>query len=256
MQAAPSYNLRVNARLLSLVLLASQSLWACGAGSQAARAESGLHSYLVALRGDDPRPVYEMLPREQRETLDFAEWSRQWQESQAEREQQAQELEESLKTQGVLEEQAKVRFADGKVVTLRRLGKGWTLDQPLVARTQAETPQDALNVFSAAIEERALHSLLGILSQERRAAIELRLSALRASLATQANDNWRALYKLSETRAELIWHHEDVRYKVTLVNEDGNWLVDDLHLGPDPVVEEENEKETPEPAPAPSIRRF
>ncbi len=232
------------------------ALTACGGPGEGVRAQAGFQPYLQKLQGDDPRPVYNMLSRELRASISYSEWVAMWKESAAERKVQAAELEASLKAQGVLEERAQLQFADGKTLSLRRKNKGWTLDQALVGHTQADSPADALSVFLAAIKGRDLHALLQILSAERRTALEERLRELQESLDGQLGESWRELYLVSEDRAELNWSHEGVRYKVVLVRENGDWHVDDLHLGPDPLLDEAAPQLPGEPPPpAPPFRR-
>lgn len=243
------------------MLAASLGLSACGSAAQNTRADVGFNNYVRALRGDDPRPVYEMLTRDQQKNISFEEWSALWKDSQAERGLQAKQLEERLKTHGVLEERAKLQFDDGKLVTLRRNDRGWTLDQPLVSRSRADTPRDALNILSAAVTDRSVPALLQILSKERRQSVEKKIETIKQSLDSQLEDGWRELYFVdpkNPERAELVWSHQGVRYKVVLVKEDGDWLVDDLHLGPDPLVEEPTDEEAESagpPAPPPPFRR-
>jgi hypothetical protein len=202
------------------------SLAACGPSAQNARASTGLQSYLVALRGTDPRPVYEMLSAEQRKGTSYEQWAKRWSESKAERALQAEQIENSLRVQHGVDEEAQLRFDDGRTISLARSPEGWRLNQALLGRNRADQPDDALNLFSNAIRERRVDDMLQILSKRHRTRIETELRAF-----------------------------SGIRYKVVLVREEGEWLIDDVHMGPDPTLDPEEAKADDKSRPLELIRR-
>lgn len=231
------------------------SLAACGPSAQNARAHTGLHSYLVALRGTDPKPVYQMLSADQRKDTTYEQWAKRWRESKAERELQAQQIEDSLKIQQGVNEDAQLRFEDGRTISLARAPEGWRLNQALLGRNRADQPDDALNLFSNAVRERNVDDLLQILSKRHRTRIEEELGAFSDGLAAELAKGGSSPYLLSDTRAELAWNYEGIRYKVVLLREEGEWLIDDVHMGPDPTLDPEEAKADDKSRPLELLRR-
>lgn len=227
-------------------LLLGLSLLACGPVSKTPRAADSLGAYLSALRGSDPRPVYDMLTREQRAATPYEEWAADWKETEPEREHRAQLLEETLRTTPILREEALLTFEDGKFLTLARDDRGWHLDQALVGRSAAKTPDDALAIFATAIHGRDLETVLRILSDRRRQGIEEQLQQFDRGLREHLGDAAHEIYLVATDRAEMSWRKDGVRYKVVLIREDGDWHVDDVHLGPDMTAPEEEPEESPE----------
>lgn len=247
---APRYNKYMLARIaIASVLLASLS--SCGASANSSRARTGLDNYLVALRGNDPRPIYEMLSKEQRGAISYQEWSERWQKSKAERELQAQQIEDSLRVEQSVNEDARLRFDDGRTITLARAPDGWRLNQALVGRTQADSPEDALAIFSTALRERNVDNLLRILSKRHRANLETQLQSFYLGLEEELAKEDSSSYLLGDNRAELAWNYEGIRYKVVLVRHEGEWHIDDIHLGPDPTLNPEGSDEQAEDKPRP-----
>jgi hypothetical protein len=222
---------------LAITSLLLAGLMACGASAKTARARSGLDAYLIALRGDDPRPIYEMLTKEQRDAVTYEEWAKRWTESTAERELQASQIEDSLRVQQAVDEDASLRFEDGRTITLARAPSGWRLNQALVGRTKADTPEDALTIFSAALRERDIEGVFGILSKRRRSSFETQLRNFSHGLEEGRANAESSPFLLNKERAELAWNFEGTRYKVVLRKEEGEWYIDDIHIGPDPTVD-------------------
>lgn len=227
---------------------------ACGPSAQTSRARSGLDAYLIALRSENPRPIYEMLTKEQRKATSYEEWSKRWTESKAERELQAKQIEDSLQVQQAVDEDASLRFDDGRTITLARAPNGWRLNQALVGRTQADTPEDALTIFSAALRERDIDKVFGILSKRHRNSFETQLQNFTQGLEAELSNSENSPHLLSNERAELAWNFDGIRYKVVLVKDGGEWHIDDIHMGPDPTVDPE-EAEADTPAPIDLLRR-
>ncbi len=237
----PRYNTSVLTRfILGGFLLVS--LAACGPSAQNARARTGLQSYLVALRGTDPRPVYQMLTAEQRRATSYQQWAKRWNASKAERQLQAKQIEKSLLVQQGVDEDAQLRFDDGRTISLARAPDGWRLNQALLGRNRADKPDDALNLFSHAVRERNVDDLLQMLSKRHQTRIETELAAFSEGLAQELAKGGQSPYLLSDTKAELAWNYDGIRYKVVLVREEGEWLIDDVHMGPDPTLDPEEAK--------------
>ncbi len=236
MPKAPRYNEPMSFRL-ALTCALVLSVCACAPRAQHARARTGLQNYLQALRADDPRPVYEMLSEKQRTSTTYKAWSKRWQESKAERNAQATQIEESLRVRQGVDEDAQLLFEDGRTMSLARAAKGWRLNEALLGRNQADQPDDALRLFATAIRERDIGNLLQILSKRHRTRIQAEVEAFYLGLAEQLATGETSPYLLSDSRAELAWNYEGLRYKLVLIKEEGEWVIDDVHMGPDPTFE-------------------
>lgn len=198
-------------------------------------------AYLRVLRNSDARPAYEMLSDEERKRIPYKQWEAQWKLHESERKNQAEELEASLKTHGVVDASAVLRFEDGKRVSLQKEARGWRLDQALVSQKVASTPEDALTIFSVALTQGRVAPLLQILSKRHRDGITEKLQRFHSSLKSEL-ENDSEVFLVNEKRAEITWHVEELRYRLVLVLEDGDWYVDGIHLGPDPAYIEPEEK--------------
>ena len=236
----PSYNLEMLRHLAILCLVVA----ACGPAPQSSRARTGVDAYRQALESSDPRPLYKMLTREQRKQISYEQWVKLWQESKDERRLQAEQIANGLRVQETIEEKARVRFDDGRQMTMTRSTAHWGLNQALLGRHRASTAADAISIWAQALSLRDAEGMLDILSIRRREAIEKRLEELTKSLEVELANPDRNLYEPSPERAVLSWYHQGVHYKLTVVRENGDWRIDDIHLGPDPSEQEEAEDNT------------
>ncbi|MCP4446611.1 MAG: hypothetical protein GY811_14885 [Myxococcales bacterium] len=228
-------------------------LAACGPRARTAPADDGLQSYLQALRSDDPKPLYEMLTSEQRAAISYEAWVAQWRGSAAERAQQA-DLVES-RWEGQATARASVKYQDGQSIRLRESDAGWRLEQALVSTSTTPTPGEGLAQLLAALERQNLPALMALMSTERRTSIEERVHAFLEGLAEQSGDGHTNFHRISDTRHELVWNHEDVRYRLVFVLEGVNWRLNELHMGPDPAAVPEEEAAKTEPIVDGAIRR-
>ncbi|MBL4635964.1 MAG: hypothetical protein JKY56_19035 [Kofleriaceae bacterium] len=232
-----SYNSMVTWRLAPFFALL-MSLAACGSQALTPTARDGFSMYVSVLRNPDPRPAYQMLSDEDQKRIPYQEWAAKWKEHEQERQSQAEELEASLKVHGVVDAKAILRFEDGKRVTLQKEASGWRLDQALVSQSVANSPRDALTIFSVALTEGKLAPLLRILSKRHRDGIAKKLELFHDSLRGELAKDNSDIFLVNEKRAELTWSAGELRYRLVLVLEDGDWYVDDIHLGPDPAYDE------------------
>lgn len=237
MAAASRYNNLVFRRF---AILCALGLAACGPRAGTAPARAGLQTYLQALRSDDPRPLYEMLTKEQRNAIPYETWEASWTANATERAQQAEEVEHGWEQQ--VQARADVRYDDGQTVTLHQADDGWRLEQALVSQASAGSPEQALGQFLSALGRRDVSAVLALLSKERREAIVERLHNFQSGIDIQSRDGFSELYQVSESRAELNWSHLDVRYRLVFVLEGADWRLDEIHMGPDPAAIEAPEE--------------
>jgi hypothetical protein len=215
-------------------LLFCSALSACG-GARGATTESpaseAVQAYLGALRGDDARAAYAMLSTETRAQVSFEEFEQRWNETRPEREHQARALDEGLRGGQDLGERTRVRYADGKRVSLRREGAEWKLETGLVSQTHAGGPRDAIRILAEALVAKNYDRVMRILTDRRRSSITRNFDGFVTSLQKHVNDE---IAHISKDRAELQWDDDESRYKIVLRREGGEWRVDDVHIRPIP----------------------
>ncbi len=231
MHRDPRYN---NLVFRQIALTCALGLAACGPRAAMAPAADGLQAYLTALRSDDPKPLYDMLTSEQRTTIPYETWVATWKSHAAERAHQADLVED--RWQGHIFAHASVTYGDGQTVNLQQEDAGWRLEQAVVATSSAPTPQAGIAQLVTALERQDLPALFALMSADRRESIEQRLHTFLEGLVQQDLDGHSNLHKVSESRYELIWSHENVRYRLVFVLEHANWRLDEVHLGPDPAA--------------------
>lgn len=216
-----------------LLLLTSARLSACAAApaSQPAAAE-GFQLYIDALNDDDARTAYELLSAELRADMTFQQFAALWKASEQERRAQVRSLESTVEAAPTLGERAHIRYPDGKTVHLTRDPDGWRLEHELVSRTRATRPHDAVEIFSAALEERNYDRIMRILTERRRRGIASQVEAFTAGLRQHLTEGQEEIYLVGRDRAELKWINKGVQYKIVLRRESDEWRVDDLHVGP------------------------
>jgi hypothetical protein len=213
------------------VVVAAVLLVACsgaGIGGQQP-AESGVRTYIKALRSDNPRAAYEMFTSATRRQLSYAEFQVIWREHKGERLEQAKSLEEGLKEGSDLGETARVRYSDGKTVNMSRESGDWKLESGLVARGHASRPIDAVRILAESVAARDFDALMRILTARRRNGISREVDEFTSSLIESLDHE---VSQIGPDRAELIWETDSARYKIVLRKEADEWRVDDLHIRP------------------------
>ncbi len=235
---SPRYNISVFRRI---ALTGALALAACGPKAGSVSAAEGLQAYVKALRSDDPKPLYEMLTKAQKEAISYESWVAEWKSNAAERAWQANQV--SDRWTGQLQARAEVTYSDGQQVQLRQADRGWRLEQALVSRSTAPTAAIALEQLQAALARQDLPALFALMTQERRESIEQRLRDFQDGLSQQGDDGHSDFFAVGDKRYELSWRHLGVHYRLVFVLEGANWRLDELHLGPDPVAEPEEEEE-------------
>ena len=215
----------------TLVVAILVALGACGGatlGGQAP-AESGIRSYIRALRSENPRTAYNMLTAETRKQVSYPEFELIWRDHKGERLEQAKALEEGLKEGGDLGETARIRYSDGKTVNMSRQSGRWKLESGLVARGHASRPIDAVRILAEAVASRDFDALMRVLTARRRNGISREVDEFTSSLIDSLD---REVSQVGPDRAELIWETDSARYRIILRKESDEWRIDDFDIRP------------------------
>lgn len=239
------------ARVCGSLLAAALAVASVGCGGRLRTpppARTGAQAVVAALTGDDPAAAYQMLSRDARTRVSYEEFKLQWQASAVERAWQAARLREALTADPDAGERAAVTFADGKQVDLVRDQGPWRVEAPLVSRTHAARPREALRMFAEAIRAHDLDAFLNSLTRRRRQGLMRQVDGFLAGLERKVDGT---IEEIGNDRAELRWDEGGMRYRIVVRKEDGAWLIDDIHIQPAP-----RDESTPEPgtdAPPPDI---
>lgn len=186
-----------------------------GAGPQ-----ETLHKYVAAIDADQPVVAYALLDEGLRRQMTQAEFVSRWQ-----------ALKPELKAQAAL-----IRTALAKPVTARALlsfpagprahltlerGSEWKIEEGIAVAPQAATPIEAIRAFIRAVEQRSYETVMRTLVKSVRENIERdineRMSKLKAALNQEIEVNGN--------KARLQY---DPKFKIELMNEDGQWKILDL----------------------------
>jgi hypothetical protein len=199
---------------------------ACGAASRGGdrSPRDAVAAWNDAVKRNDPHTAYALLSGPLRRAISYEDFARRWQASARERSQQTTDLGAGLREEAGLGERARVTLADGKTADLVHEPSGWRLEAPLMAPVRASTPQDALRLLAAAIEARSYEGLLRILTQRRREALSLQVEAFERGLKSRLGEP----IEVSGDRVFFEWSEGRLRFRVTLVREQGEWRVEDV----------------------------
>ncbi|MEZ4400116.1 MAG: hypothetical protein R3B06_08865 [Kofleriaceae bacterium] len=212
-----------------------------GALRTRAPARTGTAEVIAVLAGDDPRAAYALLSTATRARVSFEEFRLQWEATAAERAWQVVRLREALAATPDAGERAAVTFPDGKTVELTRDQGRFRLQSPLVSRTRATRPREAVRLFAEAIHNRDLTALLGALTRRRRDGLTRQLDGFLAGLERKVDGT---LDEIGTDRAELRWDEGGMRYRIIIRKEDDEWRIDDIHIQPAPKDEPASDDES------------
>jgi hypothetical protein len=212
-------------RTLVVLALVVPALGCPGARGGSDRSpHDAVQSWTQAVRRDDPQAAYALLSAPLRRALPYEEFVRRWKETPQERTQQSVDLGAGLREEAGLGERARITLSDGKTADLVREPSGWKLEAPLMAPVRASTPQDALRLLAAAIESRSYEALLRILTQRRREALSLQVEAFERGLKSRLSEP----IEVNGDRVFFEWTEGRMRFRVTLIRENGEWRVEDV----------------------------
>ncbi len=179
-----------------------------------------LRRYADAIDADQPVAAYALLDEGLRRQMTQAEFVSRWRELRAELKVQAGLIRAALAKP--IAARAVLTYPTGPraQLTLER-GSDWKLEEGIAVAPGAATPIEAIRAFIRAVESRSYEAVMRTLAKSVRENIERdvqeRISKLKAALNQEI--------EVTGNRARLQY---DPKFRIELMNEDGQWRVLDL----------------------------
>lgn len=190
-----------------------------------------LHGYHQALERDDPQAAYALLSPSLQQGLPREQFEQLWQQQRPERIEQARQLGQllgpaggALRQPGALSQRALLTLPQGAQLAVTPVGGGWRVSEPDLQLVRAATPEDALRLLLAAVEQRSYPAMLRLLSASERQTLEAELreraERLRATLSRGQTP------EVNGERARLQY---DPRFFIELKREADGWRIADFN---------------------------
>jgi hypothetical protein len=210
--------------------VACATVLACACAPRGTQTPSGsavdaARGIAATLRDDDPHAGWNILAGSVRDRERYEDFAARWRASRNEREQRATAIETAVREGDQVGARAELELADGPKTTLVRERGGWRLETPLVARIDAASPNEALRLFSRALDDRSVPEILRLLTTSRREDVRRALERFATGLRAHLGD----ALDVSGDRATLSWHDGEHRYRIILKRESGEWRIDDFN---------------------------
>mgnify|MGYP001765074562 CR=1 FL=1 len=211
-------------RVIAVMIL---GLAGCATAGANRPATDGVRALVEALRANDPKRAYGLLSDDARRRLSYDAFAAEWAASEKERAWQVVALEEGLRGSPNAGERATVDAGGKSQLNLVRQDSAWKLETPLIAQAAATRPRDLVRMLAAAVQRRDLGAILNLLSGRRRDGMSEQLDGFLAGLSAHMN---ASIEMFGDDRAEMVWDHGGLRYRLVMRVEDGSWRLDDLHI--------------------------
>ena len=177
--------------------------------------------YIAAINRDDPQAAYALLGEQVQRQITAAEFAARWKQVKPELRRQASQLGSSAERP--MEIGATVTYRGGTRARLRFADGQWRIDGGISVSFQTATPLEALRTFIRAVERRSYDAVLKLLSRSVRQSIERDINDRLAKLKRWLGRDGEV--EITGDRARVRY---DARYKIELVNEDGQWKILDF----------------------------
>ncbi len=177
---------------------------------------AAITDYLAAIETDQPAAAYSLLSESLRKQITEQDFTVRWKSLRPELQAQAGPLRAAL-SKG-LEARAAVVSASGVRALLAHREKQWQVEESPVGPLATRTPAETLKAFVRAVEERDFDAVMRLLAKPFRESVEKEINE-RISKLRQALDRE---IEVSGQRARLRY---DPRFKLELINEDGQWKI-------------------------------
>lgn len=200
---------------LLVVLVLSGCPTATGAGPQ-----DTLLKYVAAVEGDQPGVAYALLDENLRRQMTQAEFETRWKELRVELKAQAALIRAALAKP--IAARAVLTYPAGPraLLTLER-GSEWRIEEGIAVAPGAATPIEAIRAFIRAVESRSYEAVMRTLSKGVRENIERDITERMTKLKAALNQE----IEVTGNKARLQY---DPKFRIELLNEDGQWRVLDL----------------------------
>jgi hypothetical protein len=185
-----------------------------------------LHAWADAVKRDDAHAAYNLLSPAQQKKESFDEFERRWKDTKPERDAQAAALEAGLRDAPSLGEKATVTLSDQKTTSLVHERGEWHMEAPLLGAARASSPQEALALFAAALEDRSVEGVMRLLTSTRRDGLNDQLTLFITGMKSHAGGE----IQVTGDRATMQWNDGKHRWKITLRQENGEWRIDDFDV--------------------------
>jgi hypothetical protein len=206
-------------RWLGLALVACAQLAAGCHAPSAPEPSSTLRALATVLAAEDSRPAYRMLSRKVRAETPAAEFADHWRQSAIERHQAAAALAELSRPAA---QTATLLLATGRSALLTREPEGWRVQTPRLEEPGATTPEEALQRFVQALQERSFDSVVGLLAEPLRGVVERELATRLAGLRAASSRGIQVHGGVAKIQY-------DSKYFIEIKNENGKWRIADFN---------------------------
>ncbi|MCC6751196.1 MAG: hypothetical protein IT371_26325 [Deltaproteobacteria bacterium] len=204
-------------------LLAAAGLaWAVGSGCAAGPArgpQDALRRYVNAIRDDQPQAAYALLDENTRRLMTQNEFTARWKTLRPELLTQASQVRARVDQPFPIT--AKLNYPGGTRAQLRFAEGAWRIDGGVSVALQSGSPAEALKAFVRAVEQRSYEAVMKLLARSVRESVERDIN----ERLTKLKEAMKGEIEVNGDRARLQY---DPRYKVELVNEDGQWRIADF----------------------------
>jgi hypothetical protein len=178
-----------------------------------------LRRYVHAIESDHPTDAYVLLDESIRKQMTPTEFIARWKSLRVELQAQAVQLKPLLGKP--VKARAQVSFPSGARASLSYADDLWKIDDGIALSGGAATPADALRAFIRAVESRNYELVMRFLARSVRDSIERDITERVAKLKHALNHE----IEVTGGRARLQY---DPRYKIELIQEEGEWRILDL----------------------------
>jgi hypothetical protein len=206
-------------KLLPTAAVLALALSGCPA-AQSAGPQETLRKYVAAIDADQPVAAYALLDEGLHRQMTQAEFVSRWRALKPELKAQADLIRAALAKPVAARAVLSYPAGPRAQLTLER-GSEWKIEEGISVAPRAATPIEAIRVFIRAVEQRSYETVMRTLAKSVRENIERditeRISKLKAALNQEI--------EVTGNKARLQY---DPKFKIELMNEDGQWKILDL----------------------------
>jgi hypothetical protein len=200
-------------------VIALPMLLAACANTSGGGPQETLRRYVEAVVEDRPAEAYALLDESVRKQMTPSEFTARWKGLRDELLVQAGQLKTAVEKP--ISARAQVTLRSGGHASLSLTNDIWRIEDGVAFSGGAATPADALRAFVRAVEARNYEAVTRLLARSVRENIERDITERTAKLKQALNQE----IEVTGGRARLQY---DAKFKVELIQEDGEWRIQDL----------------------------